>query len=123
MYSIYGQRWSLKSKQPFRTEQLKLYQPVKSADPSKRTKVRSPTGTVISCISGNHLTSRHQVVSKDGQAEVSCQGCQGGLDAREFLGEACGLCPEVAESAKTEDAVGVVAKYVVPAGQQVVGLN
>lgn len=121
------------------SEQLQLYQSVRLADPSKqkpfqlcnRTKVRSAIDTAInftfkkSRLRGfsDHLTSRHQVVTKDGQAEVSCQGCQGGLDAREFLGEACGLCPEVAESAKTEDAMGMVAKYVVPAGQQVVGFN
>lgn len=52
---IYGQRRSLKSKQPFRTEYLKLYKSVKPAAPSKqkpfqlcnRTKVRSLTDTVI----------------------------------------------------------------------------
>lgn len=71
----------------------------------------------------DHLTSRHEVVPKDGQAEVSRQRCQGGLDAWEFLREPRGLCPEVAESAEAEDAVRVVAKYVVPAGQQVVGFN
>lgn len=70
-----------------------------------------------------HLTSRHQVVSKDWQAEVSSQGCQGGLDAWELFGEACGLCPKVAESTETKDAMGMVAKNVVPAGQQVVGFN
>lgn len=71
----------------------------------------------------NQLTSRHQIVSKDGQAEVSCQGCQWGLDAREFLGESCGLRPKVAESTETKNAMGMVAKYVVTAGQQVVGFN
>lgn len=71
----------------------------------------------------NHLTSRHQIIPKDGQAEVPCQGGKGGLDAREFLGEACGLCPKVAECTEAENAMGMVAKYVVPAGQQVVGFN
>lgn len=71
----------------------------------------------------NRLTSRHQVVSQHGQPEVSGQSCQGGLDAREFLGEARRLRPEVAESTETEDAVRMVTKDVVPAGQQVVGFN
>lgn len=66
--------------------------------------------------SSHQLTSRHQVVSQHGQAEVPCQGCQGGLDPWELLGEARGLRPKVAESAETEDAVGVVSKYVVPVG-------
>lgn len=69
------------------------------------------------------LTSRHQVVPKDGQAEVSCQRCQGGPDPWKLLGEACGLCAKVAEGPKTKDAVGVVAEDVVPVGQQVVGFN
>lgn len=69
----------------------------------------------------NFLTSRHQVVSKDGQTEVSCQGRKGGLDAWEFLGESRGLRPKVAESTETKNAMGMVAKYVVTAGQQVVG--
>lgn len=71
----------------------------------------------------NPLTSRHEVVTKDGQAEVPCQGGQGGLDAWEFLGEARGFCSKVAESTKTKDAMGMVAKYVVPAWEQVVGFN
>lgn len=74
-------------------------------------------------LTNNHLTSRHQVVSQHRQAEISCQGRQGGPDAREFLGEAGGLCAKVTESTKTEDAVWMVAKYIVPAGQQVVGFN
>lgn len=69
------------------------------------------------------LTSRHQVVSHHGHAEVSCQGGQGGLDAREFLREACSLGPKIAESTKAENPVGMVAKDVVPVGQQVVGFN
>lgn len=71
----------------------------------------------------NPLTSRHQVVSKDGQTKVSCQSCQGRLDAREFLREASRLRPKVAESSKAEDAMGVVAQYVVPVGQQVMSFN
>lgn len=71
----------------------------------------------------NYLTSRHQVVSKNWQAEVSCQSCQGGLNPWEFLRETRGLGPEVAESAETKDAMGMVAKYIVPVGKQVVSLN
>lgn len=128
--------WAKMKPEQQTTEQLKLYQSVQSADPSKqklfqlynRTKVLSSYRCSLSDITklhglSNPLTSRHQVVSKDRQAEVSCQGCQGGLDAREFLGEACGFRPKVAESTETKDAVGMVAKYVVPAGQQVVGFN
>lgn len=135
MYEQYVQYlWAKMKPEEQTTEQLKPYQSVQSADPSKqkrfqlhnRTEVHfADTVQEITRFHGesNPLTSRHQVVAKDGQTKVSCQGCQGRLDAREFLGEACGLCPKVAESTKTKDAMGVIAKYVVPARQQVVGFN
>lgn len=75
------------------------------------------------CGLSGRLTSRHQVVSEDRQAEVPRQRCQGGPDPRELLGEARGLCAKVAEGPKTKDAMGMVAQYVVPAGEQVVGFN
>lgn len=123
----------------YRTEQSEIYQSVKSANPSKQKlfQLCNPSKGPPShrythqCYQTfeelnktlNSLTSRHQVVSQDRHAEVSGQGCQGGFDAWEFLGEARGLSPKVAESTEAEDAVWVVAKYVVPAGQQVVGFN
>lgn len=106
-----------------------LHQSAQSADPSKCTRGQKSTSSTqiwdIIWLHGltNSLTSRHEVVTKDGQAEVPCQGGQGGLDAWEFLGEARGFCSKVAESTKTKDAMGMVAKYVVPAWEQVVGFN
>lgn len=109
-----------------------LHQSTQSADPSKcpgkegksLLHLRTQIWDIIR-LHGltNPLTSRHEVVTKDGQAEVPCQRGQGGLDAWEFLGEARGFCSKVAESTKTKDAMGMVAKYVVPAWEQVVGFN
>lgn len=68
-------------------------------------------------------TSRHEVVTKDGHAEVARQGGERRFDSWEFLGEACGFSSKVAESTEAKDAVWMVAEYVVPAWQQVVGFN
>lgn len=71
----------------------------------------------------NGLTSRHEVVPEDGHAEVARQGGERGLDPWELLGEARGFSSKVAERAKAKDAVRMVAEYVVPARQQVVGFD
>lgn len=71
----------------------------------------------------NALTSRHEVVTEDGHAEVARQGGERRLDPWEFLGEARGFSSKVAESAEAKYAVWMVAEYVVPAWQQVVGFN
>lgn len=69
------------------------------------------------------LTPAHQVLPKHGQAEISGQRGEEGVDAREQLLEARGTRDEVAEGADAEDAVGVRADDVVVAGGQVVCLH
>lgn len=69
------------------------------------------------------FTSRHEIVPENRHPEIPSQRGQRGPDSWESFGESRGLGPEVAEGTKAEYAVGVVAKDVVPAGQEVVGLN
>ena len=63
------------------------------------------------------LTSRHQVLPQHWHPEVAGQRGQVGPYAGELLAYFCGLCAEVAEGTQAHDAMGMVPKDVVPAGQ------
>lgn len=65
-------------------------------------------------------TSRHEVVSEDGEAEVSGQRRQRGFDAGELFGESGGFSGEITESPETQDAVWMITEDVVPTRRQVV---
>ncbi|RUP49380.1 hypothetical protein BC936DRAFT_142646 [Jimgerdemannia flammicorona] len=68
------------------------------------------------CAGDGGAAHGHEIVTVEGEVEVGGQRQKTRLDAREFVGETCGLCREVGEGTHGDDAVGVVAEDIVLGG-------